>query len=127
MIAVDTSALMAIARGEAEAGACIAVLAAEARVIASAATIAEALVVAKPRGVEPEMLALVDRFGLEVLPVTDATARQVAAAYARWGRGFHPAGLNFGDCFAYVAAMEHGCPLLYVGNDFAKTDVPSAL
>lgn len=42
---------------------------------------------------------------------------------ARWGKGVHATGLNFGDCFAYEAAREHACPLLYVGNDFSQTDV----
>ena len=43
------------------------------------------------------------------------------------GRGFHPAGLNFGDCFAYALAEEQNCPLLFIGNDFSKTDIRSAL
>jgi ribonuclease VapC len=51
----------------------------------------------------------------------------VADAYARWGKGRHPAGLNFGDCFAYVLARETNSALLYVGEDFAKTDVSPAL
>jgi ribonuclease VapC len=43
-----------------------------------------------------------------------------------WRRSIHPASLNFGDCFAYALAKEHRCPLLYVGDDFAKTDLVSA-
>jgi ribonuclease VapC len=58
-----------------------------------------------------------------VVSVTPAAARRVAAAYERWGKGMHPAGLNFGDCFAYEVAKEHGCRLLYVGEDFGCTDV----
>ena len=49
--------------------------------------------------------------------------RAGGAAYAAWGKGIHPAGLNFGDCFAYVLAMENDCNLLCVGNDFVLTDV----
>jgi ribonuclease VapC len=45
----------------------------------------------------------------------------------RWGRGVHPAALNFGDCFAYEVAKENGCRLLYVGEDFGKTDVERVL
>lgn len=56
-----------------------------------------------------------------------AVARRVARAYARWGKGTHPAGLNFGDCFAYEVAIEHGCRLLYVGADFDRTDVARVL
>jgi ribonuclease VapC len=59
--------------------------------------------------------------------VTPASARHVARAYERWGKGFHPAGLNFGDCFAYALAKEHSCPLLFVGKDFSKTDIASVL
>jgi ribonuclease VapC len=54
-------------------------------------------------------------------------ARLVADAYARWGKGVDPAGLNFGDCFAYALASETASPLLYVGNDFAATDLQPAI
>lgn len=73
------------------------------------------------------MAALVGEGGVEVVPVTAATAARVAEAYARWGKGRHPAGLNLGDCFAYALAREAGCPLLYVGQDFAQTDLPAAI
>jgi ribonuclease VapC len=62
---------------------------------------------------------------LETVPVTVAEAQRVAAAYTRWGRGLHRAALNFGDCFAL--ANERQCPLLFIGDDFAKTDLQSAL
>ena len=61
------------------------------------------------------MRQLVEGLGFEVASVTPGTARRMAEAYARWGKGVHPAGLNFGDCFAYVLAIEHDAPLLYVG------------
>jgi len=51
----------------------------------------------------------------------------VAQACQRWGKGLHPSGLNFGDCFACEVAMEHGCRLLYVGDDFRKAGIDSAL
>jgi ribonuclease VapC len=62
-----------------------------------------------------------------VIEVTPQRAKDAAAAYGLWGKSFHPAGLNFGDCFAYATAKEHDCPLLYVGNDFVQTDVRTAL
>jgi ribonuclease VapC len=127
MIAVDTSALMAIALGEAQADACIRVLEAETKVIISAGTVAEALIVADRRNVAEQMARLIDELGFEIALVTPASARRVAAAYARWGRGTHRAGLNFGDCFSYEVANVNSCPLLYVGDDFAKTDLESAL
>ena len=127
MIVVDTSALMAIALAEASADACIQVLEAETEVIISAGTLAETLIVAGRRKVTDEITNLIEGLGFEILPVTTSTARRVAQAYERWGNGVHPAGLNFGDCFAYEAAATHDCPLLYVGEDFSRTDLRSAL
>lgn len=127
MIAVDTSALMAIVLNEAQAGACIAALEAEDHVVISAGTVAETLIVASRRNVGDEMERLIKELGFEIASVTLATARRIADAYARWGKGLHPAGLNFGDCFAYQLAMEHDCPLLYVGDDFTRTDVQRAI
>jgi ribonuclease VapC len=126
-IAVDTSALMAILLDEPDAAACMAAMTAAETVSISAGTVAECLIVAGRRGVHDEMAELIDGFGFEVVPVTLAAARRVAAAYAKFGKGVHPAGLNFGDCFAYDAAMEEGRPLLYVGKDFRRTDVRAAL
>ena len=127
MIAVDTSALMAIALGEAAADACISLLETEPKIIISAGTVAEALIVAARRNVGEEVARIIDGLGFEILPVTPASARRIAGAYARWGRGAHPAALNFGDCFSYEMAKENSCPLLFVGDDFAKTDLESAL
>jgi len=127
VIAVDTSALMAIALGEAEADACIRVLETETEIVISAGTVAEALIVAARRNVGEAMTRMIDGLGFEILSVTPAASRRVAAAYARWGRGAHPAGLNFGDCFSYEVAKDRSCPLLYVGGDFLKTDLESAL
>ena len=123
MIVVDTSALTAIVLGEAEAGACIAALDTEVDCLISAGTVAKALIVAARRKVGDEVVRLIDGLGFDVVPVTHAGARRVAAAYAQWGKGIHPAGLNFGDCFAYALATERGCPLLYVGHDFTSTEV----
>ena len=64
---------------------------------------------------------------MAILMKEPAAARRVAGAYGRWGKGVHPAALNFGDCFAYETAKSHGCPLLFVGGDFAQTDIASVL
>lgn len=127
MIAVDTSALMAVILGEATCGRCIDALAAEPRVLISAGTVAEASIVAAHRNVAKEMARLIDGLGFEVMPVTAAAARRIAQAYSRWGKGVHPAGLNFGDCFSYEVAREDGCALLFAGADFALTDLESVL
>ena len=126
-VVLDTSALMAVLLDEPEGAACAAVLGTDARLLISAGTLAEALVVAGNRGIGAEMATLVGEGGIEVAPVTAATAARVAEAYALWGKGIHPAGLSFGDCFAYALARELGCPLLYVGQDFAQTDLMAAL
>ena len=127
MIAVDTSALMAIALGEPIADDCMRVLEIQTDVLISAGTAAEALIVAARRNVGDEVSGLIEGLGFEIVPVTPASARRIAAAYSQWGRGVHPAGLNFGDCFAYEIARERSCPLLYVGDDFSQTDLKSAL
>ncbi len=127
MIAVDSSALMAIALAEADAGRCAQALRADPRVLISAGTFTEALIVAARRNVGVEMNRLLAETSLEVVPVTEAASRRVAAAYVRWGRGFHRARLNYGDCFSYEVAKHHGCKLLFIGNDFSQTDVVGVL
>ena len=93
----------------------------------SAPTLTEAIVVAGSQGLSDGLAHLLDSLPFEVLPLTEERACAAGRDYLRWGKGFHPAKLNFGDCFAYALAQEHGCPLLFVGNDFAQTDVVSAL
>ena len=127
MIAVDTSALMAIVLGEPQGEACMAAIETADGLLVSAGTVAEALIVAARRNVGEEVGTLIFGLGFEVVTVTAASARRIAGAYARWGKGVHPASLNYGDCFAYEVAIEHDCPLLYVGEDFVQTDVRSAL
>jgi ribonuclease VapC len=127
MIVADTSALMEILLEQREAESCAALLESETDVTMSAGTVAEALIVAGRRGVGREMAALIDGLGITVAPLSAADARRVAEAYGRWGKGIHPAGLNFGDCFAYALAKACDVPLLFVGGDFAQTDVRAAL
>jgi ribonuclease VapC len=127
VIAVDTSALMAIVNDEPAAEFVLGALSSGAELVISAATVAEALVVAGRRNRALEMERLIDGLNFEVVPVTLASARRVVEAYGRWGRGVHAAGLNFGDCFAYEVATVRACPLLFVGDDFSRTDVAVAL
>jgi len=127
MIAVDTSALMAIVLDEPEADACIAAFEAEDDILISAGTVAEALIVGARRNVADEVANLIDGLGFAVVTVTPASARRIAHAHEQWGKGISPAALNFGDCFAYEVAREHGCRLLYVGDDFSKTDIERVL
>jgi ribonuclease VapC len=64
---------------------------------------------------------------VEIVPVDVEHARAAAAAWRRFGKGRHPAALNFGDCFSYALARLAGVPLLYKGDDFSQTDVAAAL
>lgn len=127
MIAIDTSALIAIVMGEPEGKRCFTALSQADHLLMSAATMAETLIVAARRKRTDEIAALLDGLDLQVIDVTPASAKDVAKAYDKWGKGVHPAGLNFGDCFAYSIAKSNDCPLLYIGNDFAKTDVTAAI
>lgn len=127
MIVVDTSALVTILLRETLADACMTALQQQDDIAISAATLTEMLIVTGRRGIVAEAEALIAGLDAEIVPVTPASARRATAAYARWGKGVHPASLNFGDCFAYELARTRGCPLLFVGGDFARTDVMPAL
>lgn len=128
MIVVDTSALIAILKNENRALEAMHAIADAERVLMSAATVAEALIVASRRGTLDEMQRLLEGLlKLEIVDVTSTFAQRVAAAYDRWGKGVHPASLNFGDCFAYALAKERSLPLLYIGNDFSRTDIQAAI
>lgn len=127
MMAVDTSALMAIVLLEEDAAACAAALRTDDELVISAGTMAESLIVAGQRSVAAQMARLIEELGMEVAPVTLASSRRAAEAYARFGKGNHRAALNFGDCFAYEVAKERACPLLFVGKDFSRTDIKSVL
>lgn len=127
MIVVDTSALISILARDATAPACKRIVEEEEDIAISAGTLAECMIVAAGRRVDSEMEELIGVLGAEIVPVTAATARRIGAIYTRFGKGFHPAGLNYGDCFAYELAMQRDCPLLFVSEDFARTDVKRAI
>ncbi|WP_416464541.1 type II toxin-antitoxin system VapC family toxin [Sphingomonas sp. VDB2] len=127
MIAIDTSAIMAILLNEAEADVCAAVLGSDDALIMSAGTLTETLTVALRRNYSRQAKRLIEELDIDIVALTPDSARRAADAYARWGKGVHPASLNYGDCFAYELATTRNCPLLFVGNDFAQTDVTSAL
>jgi ribonuclease VapC len=71
-----------------------------------------------------ELLALAV---IEIQPVDSELARIACQAWLQYGKGQHPAGLNFGDCFSYALAKKRQEPLLFKGEDFSKTDITSAL
>lgn len=118
---------MAVLLDEPDGTACIDALSTADALAISAGTVAEALIVADRCGCRQEMRRLIDGMGFDVSPVTLTAARHVADAYAHWGKGVDPAGLNFGDCFAYALANETASPLLFVGGDFSATDLQAAV
>ncbi len=126
---IDTSALIAILQHEPEADALSeAILAASAPRI-SAATLVEAGIVMQGRHGDVgsrNLDVLLSQTRIEVLPLTAAHAALAREAFRRFGKGQHPAGLNYGDCFAYALAVALGEPLLFVGSDFGQTDVAVA-
>lgn len=123
---VDTSALIALIQQEPEAEQVAAALAAARAPAIGAATLAETLIVLTARQ-GTVARTIFDRLRSEInLAVTDYTAEHAYAAqraYVRFGRGRHPAGLNFGDCMSYAAAQLAREPLLAIGNDFPQTDL----
>jgi ribonuclease VapC len=129
-VIVDASALLAILFAEDDAVRYAQAIAKADACRISAVNFAEAgISVDRQAGVAAgrELDTLVRRAGLSVEPVTVEQAHVARQAYLDFGKGNHPAGLNFGDCFAYALARETGEQLLYKGNDFAKTDIRSAL
>lgn len=123
---VDTSALVAILRAEPEADRLIDRLLAVSEVRISAGTLLEARIIAEREGGTEELEELIAVAAIEVVP---ADARQIDLAFdgfCRFGKGRHPAGLNFGDLFAYGLARATGEPLMFKGGDFAQTDVQAA-
>lgn len=127
MIVVDTSALIAILRTGAKREACLDALDRFPSPFMSAGTMVECFVVAEGKGVGARMRGLLDAIQPSVVPVDEEFAHQAHMAFRQWGKGRHPAALNFGDCFSYVLAKQQRSPLLFVGNDFSQTDIESVL
>jgi ribonuclease VapC len=128
VIVVDTSAFVAILAQEPEEARFARALGDAAARVMSAGNYIECAIVAERRfqGRADLDKWLIQRH-VEVVPVDLDLARVAADAFIRFGKGRHPAGLNYGDCFAYALAKTLNAPLLYKGGDFARTDVASAL
>lgn len=126
---VDTSALAAILLGEPEEAAFATRIAEADRSLLSAASYVEfGLLAGSRRGYRrPAVDEMLTGWGLEVVPVSHHQAKLAIEAFNQYGRGRHPARLNYGDCFAYALAKERGLALLFKGDDFARTDVLPAI
>jgi len=125
-VVIDTSALIALLGMEAEAARVAAALESEATRLISAATVVETgLVIESRYGAQGgrELDLLIAKAELSIQPVTAEQAEVAREAWRRYGKGRHPAGLNFGDCFSYALARTSGEPLLFKGDDFIHTDI----
>lgn len=127
---VDASALLAIVFGENEASRFGRALVRARRPSMSSVNFLEAAIRVDQLG-DPAIVKDLDRAieasGMVIVAATPAHAFLARQAYRRFGKGNHPAKLNFADCFAYALAKETGEALLFKGNDFSKTDIPFAL
>ena len=126
---LDSSALVDILFGEAGYLDLVDRILAADEVRISAPTIVEASLVLAGRRESSEAVeveALVKELGVTVVPFGERESRAAVAAFLRYGRGRHPAALNFGDCLAYAAASVAGDSLLFVGDDFRNTDIKPA-
>lgn len=126
---IDTSALIAILTQEPEADRMARAIDGDPVRLVSAASVLEAAIVLAGRygdAAANELDALLREARIEVVPVTEDHVRLARMGYSRFGRGRHPAGLNFGDCFSYALSKAAGQPLLFQGADFDRTDLPRA-
>lgn len=126
---IDTSVLAAIAFNEPEAAAFRERIADDPVRLISAATVLEAAMVIETRLGEAAGADLdlwLYKAEVEIVPVTAEHADRARRAWRRYGKGRHPASLNYGDCFCYALAALSGEPLLYKGNDFSQTDIEAA-
>ena len=126
---IDTSAMVAILYGEPEADAFTRLIHDSATSRISVASYLElSMVIEKQLG--PEGVRQADAFfrraAIDIEPVTVEQGQLARQAFLDFGKGRHKAGLNFGDCFAYALSKDFGEPLLFKGNDFTETDIPSA-
>jgi ribonuclease VapC len=126
---VDTSAIIAIVFDEPDARIFAQAITRADVCRMSAATFVETAIVVesqtKDRG-SRELDAFFRRAGIIIEPVTEEQAHIARQAFTDYGKGRHPAGLNYGDCFSYALAKASGEPLLFKGKDFSKTDLSRA-
>ena len=126
---VDSSAVLAILFGEPDARRHASAIMTASPCRMSVANVLEATIVVEGRGGDTgahELDALLECAEVELVPVTVEHLEAARLAWRRFGRGNHPAALNFGDCFAYALAKATGEPLLFKGEDFAQTDIEAA-
>ena len=133
---VDSSALIAIVSDEPDAEAMLNALGEASSLKISAVTWVETHVVvanrtsgtaSRDRLQQDRLKEIFAVFDMQIIAVDQDLARDARDAHMIYGRGRHPARLNFGDCFSYALAKQTGEPLLFKGNDFSQTDIVPAL
>ncbi len=127
---LDSSALFAILLQEPEAERIARALALDATRLMSAATWLEISMAVFLRAGEEGLRSLdllVAKYHIDVVPMTPKQAELARRAFKQYGKGMHPARLNFGDCIVYALAKDTGEPLLFKGEDFGKTDIVSVV
>jgi ribonuclease VapC len=128
VIAIDTSALIAILADEPEAAAFRGILLATDGVIGAPTYLEFAMVavVKSPVITQDDLSRFLGYLNVSIVEFTVEDARVAEAAFRKYGKGRHKAALNFGDCCSYATATSRSCPLLYKGNDFSLTDLKQA-
>ena len=128
MNVVDTSAVVSVLLGEPGSDEVERKLGASPCVMSAATRVELAIVIESRAGSAGAQLLqeLLDRIEIQIEPVDARLADEAMVCWRRFGKGRHPAGLNYGDTFSYALARRLGLPLLFVGDDFAQTDVLAA-
>jgi len=124
---IDTSAVLAILQREPERRSFIeAIKAADSTRLSVASFVESSMVIESRYGAEGlrDLDRFISRASIELIPVDQDQGQLARSAFSRFGKGRHRAGLNYGDCFSYAAAISLGEPLLCKGDDFIQTDVP---
>ena len=123
---IDSSAIIAVLLNEANAAQIAEAIDSGSQRLLSAASLLEASVVIESRKGEAagrELDLLIYRAAIEVVAVDQDQVEIARIAWRRYGKGRHPAGLNYGDCFSYALARSRGLPLLFQGEEFSRTDI----
>jgi ribonuclease VapC len=127
---IDTSALIAILQDEPERRSFnLAIESAETRLLSAASFVESSLVIETRVGADGirDLDLFVAKADISIEPVDTDQAYVARQAYSQYGKGRHPAGLNYGDCFTYALAKLSGEPLLFKGHDFSKTDLDTVI
>jgi ribonuclease VapC len=131
LIAIDSSALIAILSLEPDAQNLLSIIARARTGMMSAVSLLESSIVLAARKKEGSIWQPFDEFlsqaRIEVIAFDQDQARLARMAFLKYGKGRHPAALNFGDCAAYALAKSRNLPLLFKGDDFRKTDIVAAI